>query len=160
MRSSDGVAGSGLRRWILLAGTAAAVVVVDRITKSLAVSRLADHPVHVIGPLWLRLSYNTGAAFGIAQGWSMELAVIAVALIAVLIFVGRSTSMNLGIVAIGLMLGGAVGNLSDRLFGNASGAVVDFVYTGFWPTFNVADACIVIGGVLLVLTMSRAKRPH
>lgn len=90
----------------------------------------------------------------------MELAVIAVALIAVLIFVGRSTSMNLGIVAIGLMLGGAVGNLSDRLFGNASGAVVDFVYTGFWPTFNVADACIVIGGVLLVLTMSRAKRPH
>ena len=137
-----------------------AAVVADRVTESVAVSKLAGHPVHVVGPLWLKLSYNTGAAFGVAQGWSTELAVIAVALIAVLIFVGRSTSKNLGLVAVGLMLGGAIGNLSDRLFGNASGAVVDFIYTRFWPTFNVADACIVIGGALLVITMGRSKKTH
>ncbi|MHB8287956.1 MAG: signal peptidase II [Acidimicrobiales bacterium] len=152
----------GFRRWILLAGVAAVVIAVDQVTKSLAVANLRDHSIHVIGPLWLRLSYNTGAAFGIGQGWTAEIAVIAVALIGVLIVIGRSASTTMGVVGVGLMLGGAAGNLVDRIFASASGAVVDFFYTGFWPTFNVADSCIVCGSILLVITMSGVgkKAPH
>jgi signal peptidase II len=70
----------------------------------------------------------------------------------VLLFGRRLLGSRLALVAMGLVLGGAMGNLSDRLFRDTGGAVVDFVVLRWWPVFNVADSAVVIGGILLVLT--------
>ncbi len=70
----------------------------------------------------------------------------------------RGSISHLAAVAVGLILGGAVGNLADRLFRGHHGAVVDFLYSGFWPTFNVADTCIVVGSFLLALRLWRSER--
>ncbi|MGH9073902.1 MAG: signal peptidase II [Acidimicrobiales bacterium] len=148
--------------WSRLAGAfavAALVVVVDQLTKWWAVSRLSHGPVHVIGPLDFELQRNTGSAFSLFQGDAAVLVVIAVVLIvALLILAGRAPTSGRAVV-LGLILGGALGNLADRLFRGGQGAVVDFVALHVWPTFNVADSCIVVGCVLLVVSLLRTGRP-
>jgi signal peptidase II len=137
---------------------AALVVLVDQLTKSWAVSRLGHGPIHVLGPLDLELQRNTGSAFSLFQGQAAVLVVIAVALVGVLlVLAGRSPTSGRALV-LGLILGGALGNLSDRLFRGGNGAVIDFIALHFWPTFNVADACIVVGCVLLIVSLLRAGR--
>jgi signal peptidase II len=137
---------------------AALVVLVDQLTKSWAVSRLGHGPIHVLGPLDLELQRNTGSAFSLFQGQAAVLVVIAVVLVGVLlVLAGRSPTSGRAIV-LGLILGGALGNLSDRLFRGGNGAVIDFIALHFWPTFNVADACIVVGCVLLIVSLLRAGR--
>jgi signal peptidase II len=139
--------------------TAAAVVAADQATKTWALHRLSSGPIHVVWKLDLVLSHNSGSAFGLAQGWAPVLTALAglvvVALLAVLRGV-RSRPMSL---ALGLVLGGALGNLSDRVLRGHHGAVVDFIALHFWPTFNVADSCIVVGVVLaLVLSWGDERR--
>jgi signal peptidase II len=136
------------------------VVAADQAAKTWAVHRLSQGPIHVVWKLDLLLSYNTGSAFGLAQGWAPVLTALAglvvVALLAVLRGV-RSWPMSL---ALGLVLGGALGNLADRLLRGHHGAVVDFIALHFWPTFNVADSCIVVGIVLaVVLSWGDERRP-
>jgi signal peptidase II len=138
--------------------TAAAVVAVDQLTKSLAEADLRDHPVHLLGPLSLRLTYNSGAAFSLGQGLSSVIVVIGAVVVVMLVVAGRRVQMRSSAVAVGLLLGGAVGNLSDRLFRANHGAVIDFIATRYWPTFNVADACIVVGAGLLVWSARRGGR--
>jgi len=124
---------------------AALVVLVDQLTKWWAVDRLDTGPIHVIWTLDLELNRNTGSAFSLFQGDAAVLVVIAVVLVTVLlVLVYRSASMSRAAI-FGLIIGGAVGNLSDRLFRGDHGAVVDFIDFHFWPTFNVADASIVVG---------------
>ena len=131
------------------------VVLVDQLTKWWAVGRLDTGPIHVIWTLDLELSRNTGSAFSLFQGDAAVLVVIAVILVSVLlVLVYRSPSFSRATV-FGLIIGGAVGNLSDRLFRGDHGAVVDFIDFHFWPTFNVADACIVVGCLLLVVSLFR-----
>jgi signal peptidase II len=109
----------------------------------------------VIGTLDLALTRNSGSAFSLFQGFAGVLVAVAVILVgALLVMVYRAPSLSRAAVC-GLIIGGAIGNLSDRMFRNEHGAVVDFIDLHFWPTFNVADACIVIGCLLLALSLLR-----
>ena len=146
---------SGPARMAVAVGVVALVVLADQLTKWWAVDRLASGPVHVMWRLELALSVNTGSAFSQFQGATPVLVVIALALVAVLCtLVWRAPTLGRAAV-LGLILGGALGNLSDRFFRDTHGGVVDFVEFHFWPTFNVADACITVGCVLLAVSLLR-----
>ncbi len=148
----------GLR--LVTAGLALAVIAADQATKSLAVADFR-HPVHVIGTINFWLTYNSGAAFSLFKGFTLWIVAIGLVLVCVLLAVSRRMRTAPGAVAIGLVLGGALSNLADRLFRPHGGAVIDWIYTRYWPTFNVADACIVIGVILLLWTgWRRAPRPE
>jgi signal peptidase II len=141
----------------LIAGVVVAVVAVDQVTKSVIVSVLRSGPVHVVGPVSLVLAYNSGAAFSIGVGLTLPIVIVGVVIVGVLASYARRVPSTLGAVAIGLLLGGAVGNLADRLFRGHQGAVIDFVHVGFWPTFNVADSCIVCGSIILAAVYLRSR---
>lgn len=132
------------------------VVVADQASKSWALYRLATGSVHVVWRLDFALSFNSGSAFGLAQGWAPVIAALAVALVVGLVVALRRVRTVPMAAAIGLVLGGAVGNLADRLLRGHHGAVVDFIALHFWPTFNVADACISVGVVVAALSLWRA----
>jgi signal peptidase II len=137
---------------------AAVVVAADQLTKTWAVHRLSHGPIHVIWKLDFELTYNSGSAFSLLQGWAPVFAVLAVVAVVVLLrVVGRARSTALS-VALGLVVGGALGNLADRVVRPDRGAVVDFVALHFWPTFNLADACIVTGGILAAVLVWRGER--
>ena len=131
---------------------AAVVVAIDQVTKSLALEALSGRaPVELFWTLRLRLSFNSGAAFGLGRGVTPFLTVAAVVLLVVLLGASRTASSPLARIALGLVVGGAMGNLADRLFRGHGGAVVDFIDFQWWPVFNVADIGISVGAVLLVL---------
>ncbi len=144
----------------LVLGLAAVVVVLDQLTKTWALSALADGPIHVVGTLRLALTHNTAGAFGLGGGLVPLLALGALAVVVYLIISGAASSRLPVAIAMGLLLGGAVGNLADRVFrapGLLRGAVVDFVDLQFWPVFNVADMGITVGCVMLLLWTSRSS---
>lgn len=145
----------------LLAAIAAVVLAADILTKVLAVARLeGQEPVELLGGLVnLVLVRNPGAAFSLATGYTWLLTLVAIAVVVVIVRVARRLRSTGWAVALGLVLGGALGNLTDRLFrspGPLQGHVVDTVslFTpdgSVFPVFNLADSAIVSGGVLLVL---------
>jgi signal peptidase II len=141
-------------RWSLLAGIAIGVLALDQLTKWWAVETLDTRIIELVGSLQLRLTYNYGAAFSISQGRGALISVLAVVVVGVLVFSGRQATRPLAAVALGMVLGGAIGNLSDRAFrdghGLLGGGVVDFVDVQWWPIFNVADSAVVCGALLLV----------
>jgi signal peptidase II len=148
------------RVW-LLASIAVLVLVADIVTKTIAVAQLeGQEPVPILGGLiYLQLLRNPGAAFSMATGFTWILTVIAIAVVFVIIRVARKLRSTGWAVALGLVLGGALGNLTDRIFrapGPLQGHVVDMV-SPFAPNgeafavFNLADSAITCGGVLLVL---------
>jgi signal peptidase II len=151
------------RRVGLLFAIAAAVLVTDVITKVIVVAALkTDHPVGVIGSLLtLDLTRNSGAAFSFGTGMTVVFTVIA---IGVIIFILRTSRRLYSVpwaVTLGLLLGGAAGNLTDRLLrapGVFRGDVVDWIQLPHWPVFNVADSCIVCGGFLAVVLAARGIR--
>lgn len=148
----------GPRRLAVAVAVMVAVVAADQLTKWWAVSRLAPGPIHVIGTLDLELSRNTGASFSLFQGKAFVLVPVAVVLVAVLTVMAWRAPTPGRAAILGLVLGGALGNLVDRFFRGDHGAVVDFVALHFWPTFNVADACIVVGCILLLVSLVRGPR--
>jgi signal peptidase II len=133
------------------------VVAADQVTKSLAVARLGSGSIHLIGPFSFALSYNSGVAFSIGTGLTWPISVLAIALVLVVAWYGRRAPTTAAAVGVGMILGGAVGNLCDRLFRGHHGAVIDFIYSGFWPTFNVADSSIVCGSILLGIALWRSS---
>jgi signal peptidase II len=164
--ANDGSANDGSRtrssvgrRFVLAGSVAIVVVVVDQLTKSWAVRRLSHGDIHVIWKLDLQLTYNSGASFGLAQGWAPIIGGVAVTAVVLLLAAVRQVRSDALAVALGLVIGGAVGNLSDRIFRGHHGAVVDFIALHFWPTFNVADSCIVVGAVTAALLVSRRDPP-
>jgi signal peptidase II len=140
---------------------AAAVVVVDQLTKQWALRALDDGPIDVVWTLRFNLAFNKGMAFSQGTGLGPIIGVVALVVIVILLVsVGRSSSRVYPL-AVGLIIGGAVGNLIDRLFrdpGWLRGAVVDFIDLQWWPIFNVADMGITIGGALLLLSSVQAPR--
>ena len=136
------------------------VVVADQLSKLWAVRELADAPVSIIGgDVSFELTRNTGSAFSLFQAFTPLLALIAIGVAVLLVREVRRSRDTLMIVGLSLVLGGALGNLADRLFrspGFLKGAVVDFVHVGRFPTFNVADSAITIGAVLIVIWAIRA----
>jgi signal peptidase II len=112
----------------------------------------------VIGPTYLFLTYNRGAAFSFGAGASPVIAAVAVALVLVVGFYSRRLAKGGAslpvIVGLGLLAGGALSNLSDRFFRHHHGAVVDFIQlVSWWATFNVADAAITVGALTLAVTL-------
>jgi signal peptidase II len=115
--------------------------------------------VVVEGWFQFRLTYNTGASFSLFSGGGQLIAVVVIGVIAMIFYILGDASRRLEAVALGLILGGAVGNLLDRVFrgsGFLDGAVVDFIDFSFFPTFNVADMAVNIGvGLLLIAAFWR-----
>jgi len=155
---------SGVRRRglaVALAAIAAAVIAADQVTKYLVVRDLTENvPMPVIaGWLQLRLIRNSGAAFSLATGATWIFTIIATAVSITIVRISRQLGSRWWAVALGLLLGGALGNLTDRLFrapGFARGHVVDFIeYLRFpfmdFPVFNVADSCLVIASFLIAV---------
>jgi signal peptidase II len=151
--------GPGLRRASIAASVAAVVVLVDQLTKWWAVTRLSTGPIHVIGTLDFELTRNTGASFSIFTGRAALIIPVVLVVAAGLCAMAWRAPTNARAAIFGLIIGGALGNLCDRIFRGDHGAVVDFVALHFWPTFNVADSCITVGCVLLLVSWARAPRP-
>ncbi|MFD4368792.1 signal peptidase II [Rhodococcus sp. NPDC058521] len=143
------------QRLPLLIGIAATVLVLDLVTKIAAVAHITPgEPVWLIGDVVsLRLVRNPGAAFSMATGMTWVLTLVAVIVVVCVARMGRTLHSSWWALGLGLVLGGALGNLVDRFFrapGFMQGHVVDFVSVGWWPVFNVADSAIVCAAVLLV----------
>ncbi|MET0488710.1 MAG: signal peptidase II [Acidimicrobiales bacterium] len=140
---------------------AAAVVVLDQLTKTWALRNLADGPIDVIWSLQLNLTYNTGAAFSQGEGLGPYIGIAAAAVAIGLLWSGRTVPTRTGAVAVGLVLGGAAGNLADRAFragdGFLGGAVIDFIDAQWYPVFNVADMAVVGGALLLLFATARYR---
>ena len=146
-----------LRHLLLVAGC---VLALDVASKLLAVQELAEREPIVLlgGALTLRLVRNPGAAFGMAQGFTVVLTVVAAVVIVAIVRMASRLRSTAWAVALGLVLGGASGNLVDRLFrapGPGRGHVVDFLELPRWPVFNLADMAIVAAGTLMVLLAAR-----
>ena len=144
------------RRLRLLLAVAAVVLTLDLVTKVLAVRLLAPgQPVPIIGDTvtWT-LVRNSGAAFSMATGYTWVLTLVASGVVVGIVWMGRRLVSPWWALGLGMILGGALGNLMDRFFrspGPLRGHVVDFLSIGWWPVFNVADAAVVGGAILLVL---------
>lgn len=136
-------------------GLAVLVIAADQVTKWLAVTGLDDGPVILIeGFLRLSLSRNPGAAFSILQGSGVALGVVALGTSAFVGYLITTVDRPLELAALGLVLGGALGNFIDRLTrgdGTLDGSVIDFIDFDFFPSFNVADSAITIGVALVII---------
>ena len=140
----------------MLATVAAAIYLIDVVSKIVVVATLADRdPVELLGGLLtLRVTRNPGAAFSIGVGMTVLFTLIAVIVVGVIIRTASRLYSLPWAIALGMLLGGALGNLTDRVFrspGVLRGHVVDFLELPHWPIFNVADSAIVSAGVLMVL---------
>ncbi len=131
---------------------AAIVVVVDLLTTWVALDHL--HEVHhVWGPFGLALTFNSGFAFSLFSGRAVIITVLLCVGVAVLVWVVAQVRTLPMAVGAGLVLGGALGNLSERIFGGHGGRVPDFITLDYWPTFNVADACVTVGVVIVIAAL-------
>jgi signal peptidase II len=146
---------------LLVALVAVPWVALDQLTKWWALRELRDGPIELVWTLRLKLAFNSGTAFGRGQGFGPLIAVVAIVVVVALVLASRRTRSPLTLVATGLVLGGAVGNVVDRVArdgdGFLGGAVVDFIDLQWWPVFNVADMGIVVGGIWLFLSQLRPE---
>ena len=137
------------------------VITADRVTKIFAERTLQDGPVELIpGVLDLRYTTNPGGAFGLFGGIPWLFATISAAVIVAIVISSRKLPATSSAIGLGLVLGGAVGNMIDRAIrGPAfSGEVVDFIDLQVWPIFNVADSAIMIGAAILLIAGLRRDR--
>lgn len=144
------------RRLVTLIATAVLVLALDVATKAVVVATMTDgQRIPVLGDtVSLYLIRNSGAAFSLATGMTWVLTLVAVAVVVGIARFARRLRSAGWAIALGLVLGGALGNLADRFFrgpGPLTGHVVDFVSVGWWPVFNAADSAICCGGALLVV---------
>jgi signal peptidase II len=147
------------RPWLLAGALCAAVLAADQVAKSVVESRLyPGEQVDVLGPLSLTLAHNTGVAFGLAGGAGAGLVLVTVAALALIGYLFSRDPERPGMwLAVGLLGGGALGNLIDRV---TADAVTDFIDFGSWPPFNLADVAITVGVVLMVLIYLRDSEPE
>jgi len=148
------------RRIGILLGVAVFVIAADVITKAVVVSRLAGKPpVHVLGTfLEFVLTRNSGAAFSIGTSLTIVFTAIAAGVVLYILRAARNLRSIGWAIALGLLLGGATGNLLDRIFrapGLFVGHVVDWIQVPHWPVFNLADSSVVCGGILVALLALR-----
>jgi signal peptidase II len=159
-------------RWGMVLGALVTVLAIDQLTKRWALERLAPaivggprEIIEVIGPLQFNLAFNTGASFSLGSDSSAIIGLVAIAIVVVLALVARKVDSKVQLVLIGIIMGGALGNIIDRLTrvgeidpftgevasGFMSGAVIDFIDVQFWPIWNVADMAVVVGGIVLAI---------
>jgi signal peptidase II len=146
---------------LLLYSAAAVVYALDRVTKVLAEQRLEGRPpVEIIpGVVELRFTTNPGGAFGLFGGAAWLFVLASMVVIVAVLFSSVRLPSSLAAVSLGLVLGGALGNLTDRVIRGPgfSGEVVDFIDLQVWPVFNMADSAIVVGAALLLLSSFRRE---
>jgi signal peptidase II len=127
----------------------------DQVTKAWAAANLQrGRIIHVIWTLQFNLSHNSGMAFGRGRGFGPVVGVLALVVVTALLVGLRTNDAKLSSIAVGLVVGGAAGNIVDRLVrggGWLRGSVIDFIDFKWWPVFNVADIGVTVGGVLLVV---------
>jgi signal peptidase II len=158
--SAERSLGAGRVQWIVLAIVAAAAIVADQLTKQVVGRTLAlGDSVDLVGPFSIHHVQNSGIAFGLfGSRTAIVIAVTAVAVGAMLVFFARSGRRHPVLpVALGLVLGGSVANLIDRV---RLGHVTDFLDLVAWPAFNLADTFIVVGVAILFGALVIADRPH
>jgi signal peptidase II len=135
----------------------AVIVLLDQVSKAWALRDLADgRIIHVIWTMQFNLTYNRGMAFSRGTGIGPIIGVIGLVVVVLLLLSLRRADNALTRVATGLIIGGAVGNILDRLFrgsGWMRGAVIDFIDFQWWPVFNVADMAIMIGAATMMVAM-------
>lgn len=138
------------RAWCLAGALAGLVVIADQATKAIAENRIATgEDIDVLGPFGFTLTHNEGVSWGLAAGAGAPLILVTLAALGVVAYIFSRDPTRRGMwIAVGMVAGGAIGNLADRV---RSGAVTDFVVLPPWPPFNVADVSITFGVVLLVL---------
>lgn len=158
--------GASSRRLLVVVALAALVVVADQASKSWALHHTLGGR-HVLWTLWFDLTFNSGAAFGIGNGITPLVEAAVLVVIAAFFLFGRRAARSASwptLISLGLVTGGAAGNLADRFFRHIPGhpgAVIDFIAAArvgqhdWWPVFNLADSCIVVGVIVLVLSMRR-----
>ncbi|HEY2716041.1 MAG TPA: signal peptidase II [Solirubrobacterales bacterium] len=146
---------SGAKRaWLLAGALCALVIALDQVSKAIVRAQVViGEQIDVFGPLGLTQTHNTGVSWGLASGTGAPLVIITVAALGVIVYLFARDPARPGMwVACGLVAGGAVGNLIDRV---AAGHVTDFIELPPWPPFNVADVCITFGVAILVLIYLR-----
>ncbi|MET8979799.1 signal peptidase II [Streptomyces sp. NPDC004539] len=154
----------GKRRVAVLFAVAAVAYALDLVSKIIVVAKLEHHEsIELIGD-WLKLEAirNSGAAFSFGEAFTVIFTVIAAAVIVVIVRLARKLYSLPWAIALGLLLGGALGNLTDRIFrspGIFEGAVVDFIAPKHFAVFNLADSAIVCGGILIVLLSFKGLDP-
>lgn len=147
---------SGTRR---AAALSLAVVVIDQLTKHWALDALANgRVIEVVWTLRFALGFNSGFAFSTGTGWGPWIGLVAILVVVVLAVAVKRADNETSRVALALIVGGAIGNIVDRLFrgeGWMHGKVVDFIDLGWWPVFNIADSAITVGGIVLAVMALR-----
>lgn len=171
--TSPATGAASSRRLLVVPVLAAVVVVADQASKTWALHHTLGGR-HVLWTVWFDLTFNSGAAFGIGNGITPLVEVAVLVVIGVFFVFGRRAARSASwptVISLGLVTGGAAGNLADRFFRHIPGhpgAVIDFVAAArvgqhdWWPVFNVADSCIVVGVIVLVLSIRRhpsTRRP-
>jgi len=150
--------GAGAWQWAGLGTVALAAVAADQVTKHVVTQTLAlDEAVHVVGPLSIHHVQNSGIAFGLfASATAVVTVVTAIAVVWMLVFFARSGSRHPVLpAALGLLIGGSVSNLVDRI---RLHHVTDFIDLRWWPAFNLADSFIVVGVAMLLAALVAADR--
>ncbi|WP_069172414.1 signal peptidase II [Streptomyces griseus] len=156
--------GRGGKKILVLLGVAVLAYVLDLVSKMIVVAELEhQEPIEIFGD-WLKLNAirNAGAAFGFGEAFTVIFTVIAAGVIVVIARLARKLYSLPWAIALGLLLGGALGNLTDRVFrspGVFEGAVVDFIAPAHFAVFNLADSAIVCGGILIVILSFKGLDP-
>lgn len=147
-----------------LYATAAVAYVLDRVTKLWVEAALAGRaPIEIVpGVLSFNYTTNSGGAFGLGRSAPWVFAGATVLVSVVIVFVSFRLDRRPLALALGLVLGGALGNLTDRILNGPglSGSVIDFIDLQVWPVFNLADASIVVGAILLAMSSARREEPQ
>ncbi|MEU1212387.1 signal peptidase II [Streptomyces sp. NPDC005791] len=156
--------GRGRKRIMVLLGVSVLAYLLDLVSKMIVVAKLEhEEPIEIFGE-WLKLDAirNAGAAFGIGEAFTVIFTAIAAVVIIVIVRLARKLYSLPWAIALGLLLGGALGNLTDRIFrapGVFEGAVVDFIAPAHFAVFNLADSAIVCGGILIVILSFKGLDP-
>jgi signal peptidase II len=149
---------AGPMQWLGLLAIGLAAVAADQLTKHIVTGHLAlDDGIHVIGPFWIHHVQNSGIAFGLfSRATAVVIVLTTIAVAWMLLFFLRSGARHPVLpVALGLVIGGSVSNLLDRV---RLGYVTDFIDLRYWPAFNLADSFIVVGVAILLGTLLAAER--
>jgi len=133
------------------------VTAIDAATKAWARHDLAHHSVHVVGFVWLRLEYNSGISFSINSSGPIVTTVATLLIAIVVLLVGINANRGLPTIGFGLMIGGGLANVIDRLAANPH-QVTDFIAVSTFPVFNVADIAITVGFIILMIAAVRGDR--
>ncbi len=148
---------SSARAWRFAGALCGVVVILDQAAKALVETRMyPGQEVEVLGPIGLTLSHNSGVAFGLASGGGTRLVLVTALALGVVGYLFWRDPTRPGMwVAAGLLAGGAIGNLADRI---RVDAVTDYIQIGSWPAFNLADVAVTAGVLLLAWAYVREPR--